>query len=241
MQKLSIVIPCYNEEEGIPQLVQQLNPVAEKLRKIYELELIFVDDGSKDQTNRLLHQHFDNWPGTKIVKHEVNKNLGAALKTGFAQATGDLVAALDSDCTYNPALIAEMAEMIDTDTDIATVSPYHPLGKVNNVSAYRIFLSKSISRLYRMLVPARVYTFTAMVRVYKKDVVKNIHFSSDTFLGVTELMIKALLHGYRVKELPTELNLRTFGTSKMKTARVIGDHLGLIARLIRYKVTRKEI
>ncbi|MDO8656016.1 MAG: hypothetical protein Q7K45_02150 [Nanoarchaeota archaeon] len=80
-----------------------------------------------------------------------------------------------------------------------------------------------------------------MVRVYRKDVIKNVSFKSDTFLGVTELMIKAILQGYKVKELPAELNPRIFGMSKMKTVRVIHNHLSLINKIIWYKIVRKEI
>jgi len=241
MAKLSIIVPCYNEEAGIPNLTQQLNQAAEKLRQKYELEFIFVDDGSTDRTNELLHQNFDSVPGAIIIKHEKNQNLGAALKTAFAQASGDLVAALDSDCTYRPELLITLTGMIDAETDISTVSPYHPEGKVNNVPAYRILLSKSVSRIYRVLLPSPIYTFTAMVRVYKKEVIKNVTFESNTFLGVTELMIKSILKGYRVKELPAELNVRKFGASKMKTLRVIKDHIGLISKIISYKLFKTNL
>lgn len=240
---LSIIIPCYNEEEGIPNLVQQLNPALEQLQKEYQVELLLVDDGSEDQTNALLHQFYGDNKNTKIVKHEKNKNLGAALKTGFAFATSDLIAVLDSDCTYNPSLLIPMLKMMDEKTDIVTVSPYHPQGKVNNVAAYRIFLSKSVSRIYRLLLRQKLYTYTAMVRVYRKDVIKQVTFKSDTFLGVTELFVKAILQGYKVKEFPTELNVRKFGESKIKTVpvRVIGNHLGLISKIIRYKIVGTTI
>ena len=239
-QKLSLVIPCYNEQEGIPWLAEKLNLALPSLREKYVLEIIFVDDGSTDKTNELLHQHFSH-PDVKIVKHDHNKNLGAALRTGFVHATGDLVAALDSDCTYQPQLIATMATMINEDTDIVTVSPYHPLGKVHNVPAYRLFLSKSVSRLYRMLLKSDLHTFTAMVRVYKKEVVKNVSFDSNTFLGVTEVLAKALLQGYKAKELPAELQVRRFGASKMKTLKVMRDHLGLLGKITKHKLVGAKI
>lgn len=241
MKSLSIIIPCYNEEEGLLNLTQKLNPVIRELNGKYKVELIFVDDGSIDHTNQILHHHYDSNSQAKIIKHEKNKNLGAALRTGFAAATGDFIAALDSDCTYSPELLLLMLHMMDEHTDIVTVSPYHPQGKANKIPAYRLFLSKSISQIYRWLVPAKLYTFTAMVRIYRKDVIKKVSFKSDTFLGVTELMIKALLQGYKVKELPAELNPRVFGTSKMKTVRVIKNHLSLINRILWYKIANIEI
>lgn len=235
---LSIIIPCYNEEEGISQLAEKLNPAVTILEKKYSVELIFVDDGSIDQTNQLLHEYYGNNLYTKILKHEKNKNLGAALRTGFAAASGDFVAALDSDCTYDPSLLQPLLQLLDEKTDIATVSPYHPQGKIGNVPRYRIFLSKGASFLYRVLLDWHLYTYTAMVRVYKKEVIKNISFEQNNFLGVTELLVKAMLQGYKVKELPAELQVRKFGVSKMKMLpiKVIKDHLALMSKVIKYKI-----
>ncbi len=241
-KSISIVIPCYNEEDGIPYLARQLNPAVAQLQERYQVELVFVDDGSIDKTNQLLHEHYGDAPYAKIVKHEKNKNLGAALKTGFAHATGDFIAALDSDCTYNPQLIHEMMSLMDNNTDIVTVSPYHPLGKINNVAAYRIFLSKSASFLYRLFLNWRLYTYTAMVRVYRKEVIQNISFDADNFLGVTELLVKAMIHGYRVKELPAALSVRKFGASKMKAVplKVIASHLRLLAGIPGYRLKMRK-
>ena len=239
---VSIVIPCYNEEEGLSPLAQQLLPAIQKLSRNYDVEPIFVDDGSTDRTNELLHHYFSGLSNVKILKHERNKNLGAALRTGFSQASGDLIAALDSDCTYSPELIGTMAEMMDENTDIVTVSPYHPQGKVNNVPAYRIFLSKSASRLYRIVLGYPLYTYTAMVRMYKKEVVQNVPFEADNFLGVTELLVNAVLKGYQVKELPVELQARKFGVSKMKTfpIKVMGNHLALLSTVVKHKLFRNS-
>ncbi len=242
-QAISIVIPCYNEEASLSQLAQQLLPAIDKLSRKYTVEPIFVDDGSIDRTNELLHQHFAGLANVKIVKHEKNKNLGAALRTGFSQASGDLVAALDSDCTYSPELIATMIEMMDEQTHIVTVSPYHPQGKVHNVPAHRIFLSKSASRLYKIVLGCPLHTYTAMVRVYKKEVIQNVSFEADNFLGVTELLVKAVLKGYQVKELPVELEARKFGISKMKKfpITVIGNHLSLLSTVMKHKLFRNSL
>jgi len=238
-ETISVVIPCYNEEEGIPYLAEKINAALPELLKKYAVELIFVDDGSTDKTNQLLYQHFGKMLSVKIVTHEKNRNLGAALRTGFAHASGDYVAALDSDCTYDPALLLPLLNLMDKRTDIITVSPYHPQGKVSNVPRYRIFLSKGASFLYRVLLDWNLYTYTAMVRVYKKKVIQDVSFERNNFLGVTELLVKAMLKGYKVKELPAELNVRKFGMSKMKVIplKVIKGHLGLLGYIVQQKVT----
>ena len=240
-QALSIVIPCYNEEAGLSQLAQQLLPAIDKLSRKYAVEPIFVDDGSTDRTNELLHQHFSQLANVKIMKHEKNRNLGAALRTGFAQATGDLIAAFDSDCTYSPELIATMIEMMDEQTHIVTVSPYHPLGKIENVPRYRVVLSKGVSRLYKLLLNSGIYTHGAMVRVYRREVLEKVKFKSDDFLAVTELLVKARLQNYQIKELPTSLQVRQYGVSKMKLLKTIQSHLRLLGQIVLYKTIGKEL
>ena len=234
--KLSIIVPCYNEEKGIPNLAEQLNPVVKELKRKYTVELVFVDDGSTDKTNELLHKYWGTNKNAAILTHKKNKNLGAALKTAFAYASGDYVTALDSDCTYHPRLIVTMLDMMNDTTDIVTVSPYHPKGKVVNVEPYRIFLSKSASRIYKFLLHSNIYTISAMVRVYRKEVIKIIKFKSNTFLGVTEIMVRAILHGYHVTELPAELHVRKYGSSKMKTVSVIMEHLKLMTAIILHQL-----
>ncbi len=240
---LSIVIPCYNEEEGIPYLVSQLNVALQKLEQQYAVELVFVDDGSKDKTNELLQRYYGQDARAKIVKHEQNRNLGAALRTGFSHCTSDLVATLDSDCTYSPELILTMLEVMDQQTHMVTVSPYHPQGKVNNVPAYRIFLSKGASKLYKIVLGSPIHTYTAMVRVYRKNVLDNVTFEADNFLGVTELFVKSILKGYKAKEIPVELSSRKFGVSKMKAVpvKVIGSHLSLLSKVVKHKVFKSPL
>ncbi|MEK6968839.1 MAG: glycosyltransferase family 2 protein [Nanoarchaeota archaeon] len=237
---LSIIVPCYNEEQEIPNLATQLNPVIEQLKEDYNVELIFVDDGSTDQTNQLLHEHFDSKTKTKIIKHEKNKNLGAAMRTGFAHATGDYIATIDSDCTYNPRLLIPMLQMLDKDTDIVTVSPYHPEGKVENVPGYRVFLGKSISSIYRLITKKKIHTFTALFRVQKREVIENVPFQSDTFLATAEMLVYSLMKGYKVKEFPATLTIRKFGSSKMKFLQVIRSHQKFVFKLLKSKIKKKS-
>ena len=241
MQKtLSIIIPCYNEEDGLLNLKDRLYPVLEKIKKEYKIVLVFVDDGSKDKTNYLLNKYFKSKPdiSVKILKHEVNKNLGAAIRTGLSAVTSEVVAMMDSDCTYDPeGLILLLDAFEKTGADIVTASPYHPRGGVENVPEYRLFLSKSISKIYRILTGSDIYTFTAMYRVYKKDVVLSTRFYYNNFLGVTELLIYPLLRKAKVVEVPMVLHSRLFGVSKMKLFNTINSHIKFIFRVIKIKMS----
>ncbi|MBI2145796.1 glycosyltransferase family 2 protein [Candidatus Woesearchaeota archaeon] len=236
--KLSLIVPCYNEERGIQNLYHQLAPVLDKLEKEYSLEVIFVDDGSKDQTVALLQQFFSGKKYVQIVRHEVNKNLGAAVRTGFAHATGDIIITMDSDCTYDPQGIFPMLQLLDRGTSIVTASPYHPLGGIRNVPKYRLFLSKSITGIYRFLTGAKIYTFTALFRAQRKEVVQNILFKSNDFLATAEILVSALNQGHHVKEYPMVLSVREFGESKMKLLNVIWSHLKFATSLVPQRIKR---
>ena len=229
---LSIVIPCFNEEDGLVQLHSKLIPVVKKLNAKYSVEVIFVDDGSTDGTNALLHKYFGKLNNCTIIKHGKNKNLGAALKTGIANSRGNLVAFLDSDCTYDPNIIFDLLGALDNETDIVTASPYHPKGHVVNAPFYRIFLSKSVTLLYQFVLFSRMNTFTAIARVYRRKVLNDVKIKSNTFIGVTELLVFSLLKGFKVKEIPATLRGRKFGTSKVKVIGVIFEHIKLLFNII---------
>ena len=235
--KISIIIPCYNEEEGIAPLVSRINPVFEGLKREYYAELVFVDDGSRDKTNELLHEHYKNINNVKIVKHEVNKNVGAALRTGFANATGDIIVTTDSDCTYAPEEIPSLIQiLLGSDADIVTGSPYHKDGKVENVPNYRLFLSKSISLIYKFLTWRNIATFTAIFRAYKKEAINSIQFKSDNFLAPAEILIRAIFNGNQIKEYPTTLHVRKYGVSKMKLLKTIKSHLLFVPYVIKLRI-----
>ncbi|PIN73349.1 glycosyl transferase [Candidatus Woesearchaeota archaeon CG10_big_fil_rev_8_21_14_0_10_45_16] len=240
-QTVSIIVPLYNEEEGIPQLKEKLDPFIKRLQEKFEVQLVLVDDGSIDKTNELLHQFYDDKPYALIIKHPKNKNLGGAIRTGVSHCHGDIIAMIDSDCTYQPSVIEGMINMLDDNTDIVTASPLHPKGKVNGVPGYRIFLSKSVSTMYRILLRSGLHTHTAMVRVYKKKVFDTVTFKADNFLSVTEIVAKALLQGYKVKEFPCEISVRKYGMSKMKFVNVTKSHLNFMRKIVMHKLFRSEI
>lgn len=230
--KITIIIPAYNEAEGISITASKLAPVLDKLRQRYELEVIFINDGSKDDTAQLLTESFGSLSDARIISHEHNKGLGAALRTGFDHATGDIIVTTDFDGTYDFGNIETLIEQLLRDgVDIVTASPYHPKGEVEGVPRYRLLFSQGASLLYRLLVNWRIHTWTALFRAYRQTVIKNITFESDGFLAGTELLVYALRAGYRVSEFPTVLRTRQFGQSSLKIAKVTMTHFRFLARI----------
>lgn len=231
--KLSLVIPAYNESEGVHQTAEAMRSLLGTLGSSYDVEVVFVNDGSKDDTAELLQSEFANDDRVQVVSHEVNKGLGAAIRTGLQNAKGEVIITTDFDGTYPLDTIPQMlARMTADDCDICTASPYHPNGHVEGVPGYRLIFSFGASLLYRLLVSWRIHTWTALYRAYRRRVVDTITFESNDFLAGTEILVKAIQAGFRVTEFPTTLHVRTFGQSSIKIARVTRSHLKFQWRLL---------
>ncbi len=238
-QTISIIVPFYNEEKGISQFKRHSERLELGLKKNYEYEFILVNDGSKDSTKEKLKKEFGKNKKYIIISYDKNKGLGGALKEGFKKAKGNLIANIDSDCTYEPVLVLEMLKLLK-ENDIVTASPYHPKGTVEGVPEYRLILSKGISFLYRILVYWNMHTFTAMFRIYRKEVLEETNPADNGFLYVTKLMVYSLIKGKKAVEFPTVLRVRKYGQSSMKIINVIKQHLKFIFKvfLIRFKLSK---
>jgi glycosyltransferase involved in cell wall biosynthesis len=116
MTVLSIVIPAYNEENGIAEITSRVLSIESALKKVGvdHLELLVVDDGSKDRTVEVA----ESIPGVCLIRHPQNKGYGAALKTGFSKATGELIGFLDADGTYPPEYFPQLCEAALKGTDL---------------------------------------------------------------------------------------------------------------------------
>jgi dolichol-phosphate mannosyltransferase len=218
---LSIIIPCYNEIENVPKLCAEFFPVAAKLAEDRSVEVIFVDDGSVDGTFAALTETFqDNFRGVpvKIERHNPNRGLGAAIRTGFAVAQGEIMVTTDCDGTYRFTEIPDLLSRLTSDIDIVTASPYHPDGNIDGVPGYRLVLSRGSSTMYRLLARREVHTYTALFRAYRRSVIDNVPFTANGFLAGTELLVHAIRMGYQVAEYPTVLHSRVHGESKAKLA-----------------------
>jgi dolichol-phosphate mannosyltransferase len=246
--KLSIIVPCYNEVDNVSKLHDELLPVVEEIvingwknatGETRSAEMIFVDDGSADGTSQKLKECFSgsNKSGImfKFLKHETNLGLGAAIRTGFSNADGDVLVTVDSDGTYKFSEIPTFLSYLTPEVDIVTASPYHPMGGVVGVPANRLLLSRGSSVLYRILVNWNVHTYTCLFRAYRSKVIKDIHFESNGFLAGTELLVNAMLKGYRVVEFPAVLHRRMYGVSKAKIAQTILAHLKFQWQILSYR------
>src|SRR5262249_9561897 len=145
---VSIVVPCYNEELILPYLANTLRSVQEHLGDAYDLDFLFVDDGSKDGTYQALNRIFGDWPRAQILQHEHTRGVTAAIRTGIRHATTEIVCSIDCDCTYDPHELSRMIPLLTDGVDLVTASPYHSRGELRNVPRSRLFLTQASHSLY---------------------------------------------------------------------------------------------
>lgn len=225
--RLAIVVPLKDEAAGIASLAVELAALAGDLADAAACEFVLVDDGSVDATWPLLGQHFGGRPGCRLVRHQRNRGVAAAIGTGIRTTDAPLVASIDADLSYDPRELRSMLALAAT-ADVVTASPYHPRGGVRNVPRWRLALSRTLSAIYRWLLRSPVRTWTSCFRVYRRAVVAELELANGGFLGTAELLVRVLRRGGRVAEHPCVLEPRLFGQSKMKLVRTVLGHLRLL-------------
>lgn len=241
LRPVSIVIPCYNEQESLPYLAKTLTSVEKRLNKIgFRSELIFVDDNSQDDTVNVMHSLFGERENVTIVQHETNKGVAGGIMTGIRAAKTEFVCSIDCDCTFDPHELARMIPLMTDGVDMVTASPYHKDGGVQNVPGWRLLLSKGASVLYRRVLRTKIASYTACFRVYRRSAMVNVNPTAPGFHGVPEMLGLLDLEGGKIVEFPTVLAVRLFGASKMNTLKTIVGTVKLLSRLAMLRIFGKS-
>lgn len=205
---ITVLAPAYNEEDIITQNLQVLWDYMNTLSSKYRFEILIINDGSKDKTKELADTFADSHPHVRIIHHVVNKNLGGALRTGFANAKGDYIVVMDLDLSYDQFHIERLVNhAIKVDADIVVASPYMKGGKSTKVPFLRLTLSKVVNRMMSFSAPnTDIKTFTGMVRAYKRSFIQKVNLKSNTFSINPEILFKALILRAKIIEIPAHLD-----------------------------------
>ena len=223
---VSIVVPCFNEAESIPTLIERLRLLVEAQPG---WDVLFINDGSKDATAELLDAAAARFAWARVYHQPRNLGLGAGVRTGLLNTESAFVCTIDSDGSYPPERLPEFIELLRKGADIVTASPWHPDSDQAEGGIHRLMLSRGVSWCYRIVTGVHLYTFTALFRAYRREVVDAVNFENNGFPAVTELLIRALAKGYKVAEVPMPLIPRERGQSKMSLTQAIRGHLSLLA------------
>ena len=214
MTTLSVVIPAYNEEKGIARIAQRVLAVRESLSSVgvTDLEVLIVDDGSHDQTAQIAA----SIPGVRLVCHEINKGYGAALKTGFAQAKGELIGFLDADGTYPPEYFPQLCVKAMDGGDLVIGS--RMAGAQSEMPLTRRIGNFFFAGLLSIVGRQRVSDSASGMRVFKREVLERV-FPLPDGLNLTPVMSTRAVHeGIRMVEVPIPYSERV-GRSKLSVVR----------------------
>lgn len=246
MPQTLVILPAYNEAKNLPALLERFAAL-DALRfssGLPRCKLILVDDGSSDETTAAALS-FQNRLDILVEKHEKNKGLGQALRTGLGKALsladdGDCVVTMDADNSHPPELIPALSRKISEGCDVAIGSRYETGGKEVGLSFHRHFLSAGANRMLRVLFGVKgVRDYTCGYRVYGVPALKklaaatnNLFYEEEGFVCMAELLIRLARLGAVCSEVPLELryDLKA-GESKMKIGPTVLRYFFLIYRL----------
>lgn len=132
MKKISIVVPCYNEEEVIGMFYEELMKVINKLEDKYSYEIVFIDDGSKDNTLKMLKDLRKENEHIRIISFSRNFGKESAIYAGLSNSTGELVVLMDSDLQHPPKTILEMLKEINNGYDVVATKRINRKRRTNS-------------------------------------------------------------------------------------------------------------
>ncbi|MBM4059510.1 MAG: glycosyltransferase [Planctomycetes bacterium] len=236
LPELAVVVPLKDEEPGLPSLAVELDALAARLTPLVRTGFVLVDDGSTDRTWPMLQELFGSRSDVRLVRHERNLGVAAAIRTGLGATAAPLAASIDGDLSYDPAELEHMLPLLEG-ADVVTASPYHARGGVRHVPPWRLLLSRALSRCYRWLLRSDVRTWTSCFRLYRRAAVADLPLEHPGFLGTAEWLVRVLRRGGVVREHPCVLEARLFGVSKMKVLRTICGHLRLLWQVLRGRIS----
>jgi glycosyltransferase involved in cell wall biosynthesis len=207
MPLLSVVMPVYNEERTLEEIVARVRAVP------VDKEIILVDDGSTDRTREIL-QTLEAGPEIRVILHGRNQGKGAALRTGFAAARGEIVIIQDADLEYFPEEYPELIEpIVNGWAEVVYGSRF--LGRRHRVLLYHHYLAnKFLTFLSNVFTNLNLSDMETCYKVFKREIIQGIPLKQDRFGFEPEITAKVARRRFRVFEIAISYNGRTYEEGK---------------------------
>jgi dolichol-phosphate mannosyltransferase len=232
VRRLTVVVPAFNEALVIGDFVAAS---ADALPE--GSELLVVDDGSTDATPQLLADLSEKYEGLRVLTHERNRGIGAALATGFAAASGDVIVTMDADLSHPWSLVNRLVDAC-RDADAAYASRYVPGGAMEGVPLWRVLISRGANTVMRAAFRTSVRDLTTGMRAFRRDAVRDLHLDATGFEAQLEITVRLIAAGCRIAEVPMVLRNRAVGESKMRYARLAPHYARTFVRMLGVRWSR---
>ena len=210
MTTLSVVIPAYNEEKGIETIVRRVLNIKKSLLEvgIEQLEVLVVNDGSKDRTAEIVR----NIEGVRLITYSPNQGYGAALKNGFNQASGELIGFLDADGTYPPEYFPQLCQKALDGSDLVVGS--RMAGAESKMPVTRRVGNLFFAFLLSLVSRQHVTDSASGMRVFRREILEQV-YPLHNGLNMTPVMSTRAIHeGIHIVEVPIPYSER-LGRSKL--------------------------
>jgi glycosyltransferase involved in cell wall biosynthesis len=217
VQTLSIVIPVFNEKETLLQVVDRVLAVeVEGLRK----ELVIVDDCSTDGTGDVMREHLESREGIRLLYHDTNQGKGAALRTGFAHTTGDIVLIQDADLEYDPRDYPKLvAPILEGRADVVYGSRFIGGESHRVLFFWHSVGNRVLTMLSNMMTNLNLTDMETCYKVFRGEIIRGIEIKEDRFGFEPEITAKLASRGLRIYEVGIHYDGRTYDDGKKITWR----------------------
>lgn len=234
--RLSIVIPCYNEEKTLAQCIERVLGIADET---LSLEIVIVDDGSKDSTAAVAGDLARRFPGVRLIRHAQNKGKGAALRTGFREATGEFVAVQDADLEYDPEDLKRMlGPLIRGDAEVVLGSRFLSIGAHRVLYFWHYLGNRFLTLLSNIFTDLNLTDMEACYKVFRREVIQSIEIRENRFGFEPEIVAKVAAMRLRIYEMGISYYGRTYEEGKKIGAM---DGLRALYCIFRYNAHRAPI
>ena len=223
---LSVVMPVYNEARTIVAVIERVLQASVDVAK----EIIVVDDASTDGTRQLLQNMSSG--EIRLLFHDVNRGKGAAIRTGVAHATGDIVLVQDADLEYDPRDYPRLLEpILEGHADVVFGNRFHG-GPHRVLYFWHYAANRFLTLLTNLLTGLNVTDMEVGYKVFRRDVLRRLTLTSDRFGFEPEVTVKVAKLGCRVYEVPIRYYGRTYQEGRKITWR---DGVAALFHLLRYR------
>lgn len=210
INKITVIVPVYNEAKTIGQVIKKLDELYfDNINK----EIIIVDDGSTDGTKEILESLRAEGLDFKVIFHEKNAGKGAALRSGLAASSGDIIAIQDADLEYNPDELKKLlTPLIQKESFVVYGSRF----KMENPILYKRYYvgNRILSWLVSVLYGQKITDSYTCYKLFFKKTLNDIDLKSDGFDIEAEITCKLIKKGYKILELPITYRPRSLGEGK---------------------------